>query len=172
MISKTKKNLDEIKMKISKAFLMFIFVTLLVTVIVILVYKNTSKKEKSEKQIGKGSCFDYGDNTEPKKLTRNLKENFIFVSVASYRDDECRDTVADLFEFAKYPERIIVGVCQQNKEGEEDCFDRCPDCKKRKDAKQIKVINFDYSDAKGPCFARFHCSQLWEGEEFYFQIDS
>jgi hypothetical protein len=96
----------------------------------------------------------------------------IFVSVASYRDDECKDTVFDLFAKAKDPDSIFVGVCQQNKENEEDCFDRCPDCAARKQSGHIRVTNFDYMDARGPTFARYQCSKLWRGEEFYFQIDS
>jgi len=150
-----------------------LLILLAVVVYLVLLFVQLMMDEPAqEKQIAEGSCFDANDITENILPTRSVKTGFIFVSVASYRDDECRDTVADLFEFAKFPERIVVGVCQQNKEQEEDCFDRCPECKKRKERKQIKVINFDSSDAKGPCFARFHCSRLWEGEEFYFQIDS
>jgi len=96
----------------------------------------------------------------------------IFVSVASYRDDECRDTVADMFEQADSPNNIFVGVCQQNKEDEEDCFDRCATCAERKASGHIRVANFDYMDARGPTFARYQCSKLWRGEEFFFQIDS
>lgn len=96
----------------------------------------------------------------------------IFVSVASYRDDECKDTVYDMFSKAKHPNNIFVGVCQQNKDGEEDCFDKCQECSQRKQAGNIRVVNFDHMDARGPTFARFQCSKLWRGEEYYFQIDS
>lgn len=96
----------------------------------------------------------------------------IFVSVASYRDDECKDTVYDMFAKAKKPELLFVGVCQQNKEGEEDCFDRCSECARRKASGNIRVLNFPHLEARGPTFARYHCSRLWRGEEYFLQIDS
>lgn len=37
----------------------------------------------------------------------------IFVALASYRDPECLPTVQDLYDRAKYPERIRVGVVDQ-----------------------------------------------------------
>lgn len=144
---------------------------------------NNLRKEKSsgtiqEKQVAAGKCFDPEDLAKIPEETRiasapkQIQRDRIFVSIASYRDSECRDTVYDLFELAEKPENIFVGVCQQNKENEEDCFDRCPDCKKRKDSGHIRVKNFEHLDAKGPCFARYQCSLLYNGEEFFLQIDS
>lgn len=100
------------------------------------------------------------------------KPGTIFVSVASYRDDECKDTVNQMFEAADNPNRIFVGVVQQNKEDKEDCFSSCETCKRRKNSGHIRVKNFTHDDARGPTFARFHCSTLWRGEQYYFQIDS
>lgn len=98
----------------------------------------------------------------------------IFVSIASYRDDECKDTVYEMFERARYPENISVGVVQQNKadKSAEDCFDSCEKCRKRKEAGQIRVLSYDFSEARGPCFARYKASTLWRGERWYLQIDS
>lgn len=96
----------------------------------------------------------------------------IFVSVASYRDDECKDTVYDMFAKAKNKDNVFAGVVQQNKEGEEDCFDKCAECAQRKQAGHIRVINMSHEDAKGPTYARYLCSKLWRGEEWYLQIDS
>lgn len=98
--------------------------------------------------------------------------NAIFVSVASYRDDECKDTVLDMFNKAKFPANIYAGVVQQNKEKAEDCFDRCEQCSKRKKSGNIRVTNFSHMEAKGPTFARYHASKLWRGEQYYLQIDS
>ena len=38
----------------------------------------------------------------------------IFVSLATYRDNECVNTVLNVFEQAKYPDRIRVGIFQQH----------------------------------------------------------
>lgn len=98
----------------------------------------------------------------------------IFVSVASYRDDECKDTVTELFDLAQFPEKVFVGVVQQNKpgKGKEDCFDRCRKCRQRKASGHIRVLGFSNKEARGPCFARYLASTLWRGEDWYLQIDS
>jgi len=101
-----------------------------------------------------------------------IKYNTIFVSVASYRDDECKETVWQMFEKAENPDNIFVGVVQQNKKKKEDCFNKCKDCKKRIDSGNIKVLNFDFTEAQGPCFARYQATKLYTNEEYYMQIDS
>ena len=118
------------------------------------------------------SCqIDEADDFTP-QLRSPVKPGTIFVSIASYRDDECKDTVYQMYEQAARPDRIFTGVVQQNKEGEEDCFDKCEKCKARKDSGHIRVTSFPHTEAKGPTFARFECSKLWDGEEYYLQIDS
>lgn len=103
-----------------------------------------------------------------------LKSGQIFVSIASYRDEACKDTVYDLFEKAFDQSRIRVGVAQQNNKdfSEEDCFDKCEVCSQRKKDGQIRVINMRHLEAKGPQFARSVAAKLWRGEEFFLQIDS
>jgi hypothetical protein len=101
-----------------------------------------------------------------------IREGTIFVSIAAYRDDECKDTVYDLFERAARPDRIFVGVVQQTKLPEEDCFERCEKCRERKRSGHIRQIDFDFSQARGPCYARYQASKLWRGEQYYMQIDS
>lgn len=127
-----------------------------------------AKGEKGVIQIS--NCMQKPDDWEQPHYQKI--PNTIFVSVASYRDDECKDTVYDMFKKAKNPELLYVGVCQQNKKQEEDCFDKCPECSQRKQTGHIRVTSFEYLEARGPCFARREASKLWRGEEYYFQIDS
>lgn len=101
-----------------------------------------------------------------------IQHGTIFVSIAAYRDDECKDTVFDLFDKATRPERVFVGVVQQIKDASEDCFEKCDSCRERKRNGQIRQIDYDFSEARGPCFARYQASKLWRGEEYYMQIDS
>lgn len=89
----------------------------------------------------------------------------IFVSIASYRDSRCMQTVEHAFSQAKYPERVIIGICQQNKEGD-------PDCIPTKYKKNIRVIKISYKEAKGPTYARYMCSTMFNNEDFFLQIDS
>ncbi|ETO25546.1 hypothetical protein RFI_11590 [Reticulomyxa filosa] len=75
----------------------------------------TLYKEKSE--MG-GLYPDWGD-----------KET-IFVALCSYRDNQCKNTIINLFEQAKYPDRIRVGIFQQHNFSDTDCmdFDKLLDC--------------------------------------------
>ena len=101
-----------------------------------------------------------------------IKPNTIFVSIASYRDSVCSTTVESLYSMADNPQNVFVGLCQQNN-GKED-----QDCVNSdstiisKYIKNIRTIRIPYFEAKGPTWARYLCSTLWDGEQYYFQIDS
>lgn len=90
----------------------------------------------------------------------------IFVSIASYRDKNCPQTVRSLFENAAKPSRITVGICQQN-DPEQD-----PDCYPEEWRERIRIMRLPYIDARGPTYARYLCSTLWSGEKYYLQIDA
>jgi hypothetical protein len=92
----------------------------------------------------------------------------IFVSIASYRDDECSLTLQSLFNNAKNWERCYAGICQQNDKIDNDCLKGIDINFK----KNIRIIRISHKEAKGPTYARFLCSSLWDGEDYYFQIDS
>ena len=111
-------------------------------------------------------------------LSPNTMEGFtgggpptIFVSVASYRDEECSKTLENMFANATNPSRVFVGVCEQNKQGE--MAERCA----KSDLLQnhggnIRLMTLDYKEAKGPTYARALCASLWKGEDYFVQIDS
>ncbi len=90
----------------------------------------------------------------------------IFVSVASYRDARCNNTIKSLYENAKFPENIYVGICQQNNNEDIDCLNDI-NYKHR-----IKIIRLKDYEAKGPCYARYICSKLYNNQDYYLQIDS
>ncbi len=91
----------------------------------------------------------------------------IFVSIASYRDTECQWTVKDLFEKARYPDRVFVGICWQFVAQEDaDCF------LVRTRPEQCRVIEVDARQSRGVCWARSQVQSLWAGEEYFFQIDA
>ena len=43
-----------------------------------------------------------------------FEDNFstIFISIPSYRDADCKNTINDIYKQAKYPKRIFIGVCE------------------------------------------------------------
>lgn len=114
--------------------------------------------------------YKWKQNTKKVYLPRyngNVGKNRrIFVSVASYRDVECTNTIHDMFTKASHPERVFVGLIQQNKSTDPDCV------VDPKYAPNVRRMNLKHTQAKGPCYARYLASCLYRGEEFFFQIDS
>ncbi|CAJ1966491.1 unnamed protein product [Cylindrotheca closterium] len=122
----------------------------------------------------------------------------IFVSIPSYRDGErCGKTVMDIFQKAKDPDNIIVGIVDQSYEDDKSCLEVY--CKElgfniyskpslRKDttkvilnqvqhkncprADQIRKVSVHHFDAKGPSWARALSRKILGNEEFCLQIDS
>lgn len=114
------------------------------------------------------SCTDF----IPYKKFNNyhIIPNTIFVSVASYRDTECSMTIDSIFNKAEFPNRIFVGICEQNKKDIQE--ELCISPAVKKFIHNIRITTMDYSKAKGPTYARYYCADLWRGEEYFLQIDS
>jgi len=118
-------------------------------------------------QLTGGESFATLDETN-----QPLRET-IFISIASYRDTECRDTILDIYKKAKYPERIFCGICEQN-----DTTNMAEACVTQTDAhstiprNNLRIVRLKHTQAKGPTYARYICSRLWRGEKYFLQIDS
>jgi len=121
--------------------------------------------------ITKRICNDY----IPFERTPRFKTvpKTIFISIASYRDSECSNTINSIYSKAKWPKNVYIGICEQNKytSGYESELCIRPDIE-RLYKNNIKITKLDYKNAKGPTYARYYCSKLWSGQEYYFQIDS
>lgn len=104
----------------------------------------------------------------PLETTRiTAKRPKIFVNIASYRDPECQWTVKDLYEKARYPDRIYVGICWQFDEKEDQhCFEIVTR------PEQVRIYPVDWREAEGVCWARHQTQLLWDGEEYTFMTDS
>lgn len=91
----------------------------------------------------------------------------IFVSIASYRDPDCKNTVRDLFEKASFPERVVIGICLQIVPGEDN------DCLVSTEySRRLRLIEVHASESLGACWARSRIQELWRGEDYFFQVDS
>ena len=116
--------------------------------------------------------YDDSYNISYDYKNKEFKKGAIFVSCASYRDDQCTKTLDLLFKNAKNPDNIFVGICQQNSDysaiSSEYCLSRLNSMR----YDQITMFNMPEYEARGPTFARYICSHLWNGEEYYLQIDS
>jgi glycosyltransferase involved in cell wall biosynthesis len=86
----------------------------------------------------------------------------IFVNIASYRDPECMATVRHLFNTARFPKDITVGLVQQIEPGDHTLFY----------GKNVRALVVQASDSRGVCWARHMGYRLWDGEDYVLQIDS
>lgn len=137
------------------------------------------------------------DDQNKHHFPKPRKDNSIFVSLGSYRDPFCPMTIKSLFSQAARPERLFVGLFQQN------CFDTgntCrtgvltggvveyagpdPDCYELFCASkegiasnacktgQVRNFNVNESESLGPYMARYLGAKFYRGEQYYLQIDS
>jgi [Skp1-protein]-hydroxyproline N-acetylglucosaminyltransferase len=132
-----------------------------------------------------------------RKLGPTKEDDTIFISIAAYRDTTCRATLRRAFERASNPNKISVGIVQQNCMSQTNCYTGTgwaetrkwvkrpgpdPDCaesfcaselgKPHCDAGRVRILRLDEVDSLGPFFTRFVNSKLWRGENFYLQIDA
>lgn len=85
----------------------------------------------------------------------------IFLGISSFRDKRCPATLQNYLTKAKHPERVVIGVVQQN-DGEQDvdCLEEycklmgtsqgrsCPH------EENIRILRVDSKLAAGPCYGR------------------
>jgi len=100
----------------------------------------------------------------------SYKNKTIFISIASYRDLYCSRTLESIYENSKYPNNIYVGLCIQNNDEDEDCLIKNKNLKKY--MKNVSVIRLKAYEAKGPTWARYLCTTLFNNQDYFFQIDS
>ena len=126
-----------------------------------------------------------------KRMPVRRDDGSIFLSLATYRDENCINTMKWAYEKAKNPEKLFVGMVQQN------CHENClsgvleggkvehvepdVDCYKsfcegegkgRCDNGQVRVLNIDEPESLGPYAARYFASKMWLGEQWFMQTDA
>lgn len=95
------------------------------------------------------------------------KNGKIFIQIASYRDPELLKTLKDCVENSDNPENLVFGICwQHSKEDEWDNLDEYVD------DPRFKIVDVDYKDSKGACWARNSLQQQYDGEQYTLQLDS
>jgi hypothetical protein len=96
-----------------------------------------------------------------------MKNNTIFVQIAAYRDPELLPTIKDCLEKAKYPENLTFGICWQHSTDDEwDNLDEY------KNDRRFKIIDVNWNESKGLCWARHKIQKLWDKEKYTLQLDS
>jgi hypothetical protein len=101
-----------------------------------------------------------------KRKVKNMN-NKIFIQIASYRDPELISTIEDILSKSKYPENLTFGICWQH--SIEDKWDTLD---KFKNDPRFRIIDVDWKDSKGLCWARSEIQKLWNNEDYTLQLDS
>ena len=90
--------------------------------------------------------------------------DLIFVSIAAYRDPQLVPTIQDCIAKAGDPYRLRFGICWQHAPEDgplpyvpDDCF---------------RILDIDWRDSQGACWARSEVMKQWRGEEWFLQVDS
>lgn len=99
-----------------------------------------------------------------------IRPEFIFVSISSYRDDNCIETLTQLFTRCRYCDRLRIGLVDQLHPDDQPC--QLPDHLLAKYRTHVRTIRMDWKQARGPTFARYLTSRLWRGEQYLLQIDA
>lgn len=90
----------------------------------------------------------------------------LFVSVASYCDPLLGFTLQRAIATARWPERLHFGVVDQSPQA-------APALNTKAFAPaQVSYVRIEPVYARGPCWARAIAMSLYDGEEWYLQVDS
>jgi hypothetical protein len=103
-----------------------------------------------------------GADLEPASTGRD--EDTIFVSIAAYRDPQLGPTIEDCLAKARWPERLTFGISWDHGP-EESPLDRFSD-------PAFRVLDVDWRDSRGACWARAEIMKLWDNEKWFLQLDS
>ena len=95
-----------------------------------------------------------------------LKSAEIFVSIASYRDIDLVNTINDLYENAKDPDKVRVVVFNQTDYETDEVH------KMDFGGRNVEVYSADYRKTKGVCWVRHKIQTYIEQEKYYLQIDA
>jgi hypothetical protein len=98
---------------------------------------------------------------------KKINMDTIFVQIASYRDPQLLPTLQDMLNHADYPENLRIGIAWQH--NIEDTWDNLNEYK---NDTRFRIIDINYIDSKGVCWARNAVQQLYQNETYTLQIDS
>ena len=117
-----------------------------------------------------------------RKYTRSLEEleNYldfkfkqpsktIFIALASYIDNDLRNTILSCINQAKYPENLSFGVLLQYNDKPETSEYVIDDLI---DKYNIRLEKIPYQESKGNAWARSQVENLYQNEDYILQIDS
>ena len=100
-------------------------------------------------------------------FTPTPSKETIFIQIAAYRDPELLPTLKNLLETASDPDRLKICIAWQH--SAKDIWDNLD---RYKDDPRFIILDFDYKESKGVCWARNQIQQHYNGETYTLQLDS
>jgi hypothetical protein len=91
----------------------------------------------------------------------------IFIQIASYRDPQLLTTLNDCISKSKYPENLVFSIAWQHSVDDE--WDTLGEYT---NDSRFKIVDIDYRDSKGACWARSRLQQNYTDEQYTLQLDS
>ena len=88
----------------------------------------------------------------------------IFISIAAYRDPDLGPTIRDCLAKARWPDALRFGLCWQHGPDEAPPPDLGPE--------RMRLIALPWQDSQGACWARAEVMKLYDGEDWFLQLDS
>lgn len=92
------------------------------------------------------------------------KNEKIFIQIAAYRDPELLKTLRDCISKAEKPDNLVFSLCWQHDENES--------LEEFANDKRFKIIDIDYRQSQGVCWARNLLQKQYDGEKYTLQLDS
>ncbi|AYV84803.1 MAG: hypothetical protein Hyperionvirus40_7 [Hyperionvirus sp.] len=96
-----------------------------------------------------------------------MKAEKIFIQIASYRDNQLVPTIKDCIKNSYKPENLVFAIAWQH--SNEDSWDTLDEFK---NDPRFKIIDINYKDSLGVCWARNRISEHYDNEAYTLQIDS
>jgi hypothetical protein len=91
----------------------------------------------------------------------------IFIQIASYRDNQLLPTIKDCIKNSYNPDNLVFCIAWQH--CIEDTWDTLDEFK---NDTRFKIIDIDYKESQGVCWARNKIQQYYDNEEYTLQLDS
>jgi hypothetical protein len=117
-------------------------------------------------------CFEAPIDIYTQNLTGYMEKNMtvvptIYIQIAAYRDPELLSTLKNCLDTAERPENLRFGIAWQH------CpYDQWDVLDAYKTDSRFTILDIDYRDAKGPCWARHQLNLLYTNETYTLQLDS
>lgn len=97
----------------------------------------------------------------------NTNKSTVYIQIAAYRDPELLNTIHNCLETAEYPENLRFSIAWQRSP-----YDEWDTLEQYKNDTRFRILDIDYRDAKGPCWARHKLNKMYNDERYTLQIDS